>query len=218
MKKLFVLLIGISLNVSLFTVNAQKNEPFSTYTFSASSVNTLESTLINGSITVTGGTGSEAVVEMYVSGNSSKTRNWSDEEIKRHLEENYTIEIKVDNEKLLAVAKPKNGRKKGKEQFSFSFKITVPGQINTNLKTTNGSIQISDLTGSQNLRTVNGSLKVDHVSGKISGSTVNGSITVTDSKDDINLSTVNGGITAKDCDGKVVLNTVNGRIKRENAG
>ena len=216
--KLFVLLVSISLNASLITVSAQKNEPFSVHTFSASSINMVESSLINGSITVTGGGGSEAVVEMYVSGNSSKTSKWSNEEIKKYLDENYTIEVRVNNEKLVVVAKPKNGGKKSKEQFDISLKVKASVQVSTDLKTTNGSIQISNLSGSQKIKTVNGSLDVDHVLGKISGSTINGSITVTGSKDDINLSTVNGGITAKDCDGKVILNTVNGRVKRENAG
>ena len=156
---------------------------------------------------------------MYVSQNGSRIRRrqWSDEEIKEYLEENQTIEVKVDGEKLLVVAKPKTNLK-GSDRFSVSFKITVPIQMNSNLRTTNGSVKISNLSGSQSFSTVNGSLKVDNVSGKISGSTVNGSITVTNSNDDINLSTVNGSITAKDCDGKINLSTVNGRISRQRAG
>ena len=219
-KKIFVLFVLGSLNASLFTtyISAQKNEPFKTYTFPASSINMLESTMTNGNITVTGGAG-EVLVEMLVSGNSPRIRRkWSDEEIKQYLEENYTIEVKIDSEKLLATARLKNDGKKGKNYFSISFRIAVPRQMSTNLKTTNGSIQISNLSGSQKFQTVNGSLKVENISGKISGSTVNGSITVTNSKDDINLNTVNGSIAAKDCDGKIILNTVNGRVKRENAG
>jgi len=222
MKKLFVLLIIGSLHASLFTanVNAQRNEAFTTYTFSdfvMSSVNLVEANTLNSSLAVTGDAVSGAVVEMYVSRNGVRirSRNWSDEEIKQYLEENYTIEVRVDGEKLLVVAKPKTN---GAEHYNVSFKITVPRQMNTNLKTTNGSVQISNLAGSQKFSTVNGSLKVDNVSGKISGNTVNGSVTVTNSDDDITLSTVNGSITASDCDGKINLSTVNGRIRRERAG
>ena len=204
------------------SVSAQRNrnEAFATYTFSdlaISTINVVEANTLNSSLTLTGSAVSEAVVEMYVSHNSSRTRSrqWSDEEIKRYLEENHTIEVKVDGEKLLIVAKPKTN---GSERYSVSFKITVPKQMNSNLKTTNGSVRISNLSGSQKFSTVNGSLKIDNVSGKISGCTVNRSITVTNSNDDINLSTVNGSITAKDCEGKINLSTVNGRISRQRAG
>ena len=222
MKRIFVLFIIVSLNASPFVVNvnAQRNEAFATYTFSdllMSSVNLVEANTLNSSLTVTGDAVSEAVVEMYVSGNSPaiRRRQASNEEIKQYLEKNYTIEVRVADEKLLVVAKPKTN---GSESYSVSFKITVPRQMNSILKTTNGSVQISNLSGSQTFQTVNGSLKVDNVSGKISGSTVNGSVTVTNSNDDINLSTVNGSITAKDCDGKINLSTVNGKISRQRAG
>jgi len=218
MKKIFVLFIIGSLNASLFlvNVNAQRSEPFTTYTFALgmSSINAVEVNTVNSSLTVNGEAASEAVVEMFVSGNSSRIRRrtLSDEEIKQYLEENYTIEVKVEGEKLKVVARPKTN---GVERYSVSFKITVPRQVNTNLRTTNGSVQISNLSGSQNLQTVNGSLTVKDVSGKIVGRTVNGSITVTSSNDDIDMSTVNGSITARDCDGKVILNTVNGRVRRQ---
>jgi len=218
MKKLFVLFIIGSLFMT--DVNAQRNEAFTTYTFSdfvTSSVNMVEANTLNSSLTVTGDDVSGAVVEMYVSrsGIRIRSRNWSDEEIKQYLQENYTIEVRVEGEKLLVAAEPKTNRA---EHYNVSFKITVPRQMNTNLKTTNGSVQISNLAGSQKFSTVNGSLKVDNVSGKISGNTVNGSVTVTNSDDDITLSTVNGTITASDCDGKINLSTVNGRIRRERAG
>ena len=221
MKKLIVLFIIGSLNASLFmaNVNAQSDEAFTTYTFSdflISSVNVVEANTLNSSLTVVGDAVSEAVVEMYVSGNSPaiRRRQWSNEEIKKYLEKNYAIEVKVESEKLFVEAIPKTNN----NDFSVSFKITVPRQMNSNLKTTNGSLLISNLSGSQSFQAVNGSLKAENVSGKIFGSTTNGSITVTNSNNDINLSTVNGSITAKDCDGKINLSTVNGRINRQRAG
>ena len=218
MNRIFVLFISISLiaNVFVACVHARGNEPFTTYTFSdiaISSVNLVEVTTLNSSLTLTGSAESQAVVELYVSvnGNGSifRRRNWSNEEIKRYLEENYTIEVKVDSEKLLAVAKPKTN---GSQSLSISFKITVPSQMNSNLRTTNGRIQISNLSGSQNLQAVNGSLKVDNVSGKISGRTTNGSINVLDSNDEIDLRSTNGSITANNCNGIIELRTTNGRI------
>ena len=219
MNKLFVLIINILLitNVFTFRVLAQKNEPFTIYTFSddiMSSVNMVEVNTLNSSLTLNGDSNAGAVVEMFVSGNSSESRRrkWSEDEIKKYLEENHTIEVKVDGEKLLITVKQKN---KGADLFSISFKITVPKQMNTHLITVNGSITLDNLSGSQKFQTVNGSLTVNNISGTISGKTVNGSITVTNSKDDINLSTINGSITATNCDGKVNLSTVNGKVKRK---
>ena len=222
MKKLFVLFIISSLNTSLFLccMSAQSNEPFSSYTFSAlamSSINAVEASTLNGSLTVSGNANTEIVVEMYVSRNRTGflRRARTEKEIKQHLVENYTIEVKLVDEKLLVAAKQNDNKS---SQISISFKIIVPRQMNSNLETTNGSVQISNLTGSHKFETVNGSLKVENVSGKIYGSTTNGSITVTNSNDDINLSTVNGSITEIGCSGKINLTTVNGKVNGQSVG
>jgi len=213
MKRLFVFFISASLFTSC--IYAQRNELFTTtYTFSAfamSSVRMIEANTLNGSLTVTGNAGSEAVVEMYVSGNSLRSRRLtkSNVDIKQYLEENYTVEVKVSGEKLLVVAKPKT---ENIMNFSISFNITVPRQMNTNLEITNGSVQISNLSGSQKFQTVNGSLTVENVSGKIFGRTTNGNVTVTNSNDDIDIRTVNGSIISEDCNGKIILKTVNGKV------
>jgi len=219
MKNLFVLLMIGSLNIVLFSnhASAQKNEPFTTYTFSAlamSTVNTVEATTVNGDLKVIGDAVLQTAVEMFVSGNSPAIRNkkWSDAEIKQELDKTFDIEVKVVGEKILIAAKQKPNVKNA--SFNITFKITVPKQMNTDLETTNGSVQISNLTGSQKLKTVNGSLKIENTSGKITGNTVNGSITVTNSNDDINLSTVNGSISETGCSGNINLKTVNGKVNR----
>jgi len=201
-------------------MSAQSNEPFSSYTFSAlamSSINAVEASTLNGSLTVSGNANTEIVVEMYVSRNRTGflRRARTEKEIKQHLVENYTIEVKLVDEKLLVAAKQNDNKS---SQISISFKIIVPRQMNSNLETTNGSVQISNLTGSHKFATVNGSLKVENVSGKIYGSTTNGSITVTNSNDDINLSTVNGSITEIGCSGKINLTTVNGKVNGQSVG
>ena len=130
MKK--VLLFSILLCANLLILSAQ--EPVITRSFRASSINAVEATTSGGSITVIGNAGSEAVVEVYASRN-----NWSAEKIQQTLDENYTIEVKVQNGKLIAEAKPKiknlNWNRNG---LSISFKISVPRQMNSNLQTSRG--------------------------------------------------------------------------------
>ena len=217
MKKL-LLFSSVFISATLLACG-QNNEPFKTFTFASavtSSVKTVEANTTNGRITLNGDDGSVAVVEMYVSPNRSGIfqRNWSNEDIIQTLEEDYTIEIKVEGDKLIAFAKPKNSR--SQQKLSISFKISVPKQVNSNLQTSNASIQISNLEGSHEFRTSNGSVTVENVAGMIAGTSSNGSITVTNCNDVIDLKSSNGRITTKDCNGKIVLKTSNGSLNLTN--
>ncbi|MCL1934356.1 MAG: DUF4097 domain-containing protein [Candidatus Azobacteroides sp.] len=214
MKKLFVLFACILLCATFFTVHADEEEksPFLTRTFPTSSIKEVESATAGGSLTLTGNTGSEAIIEMYISRD-----NWSTEKIKQVLDENYTVDIRVENGKLYAVAKQKrNAMNWNSQGLSISFNISVPKQVNSNLQTSGGSIRISNVSGLQNLQTSGGSLTVENVSGNTAGMTSGGSITVTESKDNINLQTSGGSITAKDCSGKIDLKTSGGSISLSN--
>ena len=218
MKKLFLsILISACLHVS-----AQSSEPFSTWNFganAASSIKEVEVNTVNGNITVTGSNGPETTVEMYVSDNNrgirrQKREAMSNEEIKQELERNFTIEVKVDGEQLLVVARPNSNS--GPQRLSISFKITTPQPINSSLRAVNGGISINNLLGSHNIQTVNGSLKADSISGNVFGSTTNGSINVTNSKGKITLTTVNGSVNISDVTGVISTSTVNGRVKETN--
>lgn len=214
MKKVFALFISILLGANLFSARANdlEKDSFMTRSFPASTVKTIEAATSGGSLTVSGTASSEAVVEVYVS-----RSGWSDDKIKQALEENYTIDIKVEGGKLYAVAKQKKSISNWNQQgLSISFKIIVPRQVDSNLQTSGGSIRINDLSGSQDFKTSGGSLSVDNASGNITGKTSGGSITVTNSKDNIDLKTSGGSITAQDCSGKIDLKTSGGSIKLSN--
>jgi len=216
MKKQVVLFVSILLCIS--SCASSKNQentgsaPYMTQAFPASSIKEVEATTSGGSLTLTGDAGSKATVEMYVSHD-----NWSADKIKQVLDKNYTIDIKVVSGKLYATAKPKTDFSNWNNQgLSISFKISVPKQVNSDLKTSGGSIQIGNLSGSQTFRTSGGSLSIDNVSGKIDGATSGGSISVTNSKDDIDLKTSGGSITAKNCNGTIKLATSGGSLDLSN--
>ena len=213
MKKLFVLFVCASLSAGFFTAYAQKQgkEPFMTRSFPASSITEVEAATSGGSLTLTGEAGSQAVVEVYVSRDS-----WSNEKIKQTLDENYTIDVKVTNGKLYVAAKQKKNIANWQQGLSISFKITVPKQVNSDLKTSGGSIRLSNLSGSQNFKTSGGSLGIENVSGNIVGATSGGSINVSGSKDNIDLRTSGGSMTAKDCSGTINLSTSGGSINLNN--
>jgi len=211
MKKLFVVCISVFLNATLFANNLQK-DPFITRTFPAASIKSVEVTTSGGSITVAGDATKDAIVEVYVSRDK-----WSNEKIKETLEENYTLDIKVESGKLLVSAKSKkNISNWNLDGLNISFKIIVPKQVSSNLQTSGGSIHISKLTGAQDIKTSGGSLTIEDVSGNIKGKTSGGSINVSNANDNIELSTSGGSITAKDCNGKVSLKTSGGSLHLNN--
>ena len=216
MKKLFFISVSALLSAVLFTapVSAQRNEPFTTHNFGAlvmSSINVVETSMINGSITLSGIDGSEAIVEMYVSGNNPSSRQWSDEQIRQELEASYTIEVKLEGEKLLIEARPKGNNRE--QRLNVSFVVKAPKRVTGNLQTTNGSIAVSNLSGAQNIRSTNGSLNIEDVSGKISGRTTNGSINLSNSSNETEITSTNGNISAKDCKGKITMRTTNGGVR-----
>ena len=196
MKKLSLLLVRVFVYALLFInhANGQQRDPVITRSFNASSIEVVEVITSNSSITMNGDAGSQAVVEVYASRN-----NWTALRVKQVLEENYTIEIKVERGKLYVEVKTKGGTFNWDRQgLNISLRLSVPNRVNTNLSTSNGSV------------------KIDHVSGKILGRTSNGSITVTNTNDDIDLKTSNGSITVKDCYGKTVMQTSNGSVNLSN--
>ena len=214
MKKSSLLLVSVFVYALLFTnhANGQQRDPVLTRSFNASSIEVVEVITSNSSITMNGDAGSQAVVEVYASRN-----NWTASRVKQVLEENYTIEIKVERGKLYVEVKTKGGTfNRDRQGLNISLRLSVPNRVNTNLSTSNASIQIGSLSGFHDIKTSNGSVKIDHVSGKILGRTSNGSITVTNANDDIDLKTSNGSITVKDCYGKTVMQTSNGSVNLSN--
>jgi DUF4097 and DUF4098 domain-containing protein YvlB len=176
-----------------------------TRTFPASSITAVEANTVGGNITVNGNAGTDAIVEVYFTSNN----DWSEEKIKKTIEECYTFDIHVKGGKLYAVAKTKS---ENIETGSVSFIITVPAKVKSDLQSVSGNICVSNLSGSHNFKTVGGSLIVENVLGKIKGNTVGGNINVTNTKgNNIVLNTVSGNITAKDCS-NVYLTTVDGDI------
>ena len=213
------LLAGLFL---LMSTSLFAEEPFSVQTFSpavTSTINTVEVTTSNGRIILSGNAMSRAVVEMFVTQNNvvglSRMRR-SNEDIQQILNEEYIIDIRVEKGTLYASARLKNPTQTGRQKLNISFRVTVPEHVNSELRTTNAGVSLSNLSGVHNFRTTNGSLTVDNVSGRVIGKTTNGSVTVTNSGDEINITTTNGSMTARNLLGAITLKTTNGSININN--
>jgi len=83
--------------------------------------------------------------------------------------------------------------------------------------TSNGDINITNITGNSNLSSSNGKLIVINNTGNAEGKTSNGDINIDNNKGDISFKTSNGNITAFKINGSVNLKTSNSSILLTNA-
>jgi hypothetical protein len=223
MKKYLILFVVAA--VGLAAKAQDSKTPYLTKALNPGIKNVYVSTS-GGSIHVSGESGQEPRVEVYITGNNGLTP--SKEEIEKRLREDYTLDITVNGSEVKAVAKNKHeGNWDWRRSLSIGFKVYVPQNASTNLETSGGSIHLTTLSGDEKFETSGGSLNLDHLTGKIHGRTSGGSIHVSDSKDDIDLETSGGSVHANNCTGTIRLETsggslslddLNGKINAETSG
>ncbi len=167
-----------------------------------------------GGIVVSGAPVNEARIEVYVRSNNHD--EFSKEEMKKRIEEDYDLDVTASSGKLTATAKPKLSNLNSKKALTISFSIYVPKNASTDLSTSGGNIDLNNLTGTQEFRTSGGSLTLDELSGKLDGKTSGGNISLSNIiSDDVALTTSGGRITAENCNGKLELFTSGGNIEME---
>lgn len=210
-KSLFLL----ALSFSVLVLNAQKSdkEPYMTKSLATESIKNVQVETSGGSISVFGGNNSDARIEVFVQQNNYKGKELTKDEIRQRLDEDYDLNISVANNKVKAIAKPKDRRMDWKKALNISFKVYTSQNVSTELSTSGGSIHLKNISGTQDFATSGGSLHVDNLSGKVKGRTSGGSIDLVNSKDEIDLSTSGGSIVADHCTGNLKLATSGGSLK-----
>ncbi|MEP6595424.1 MAG: hypothetical protein ABJA71_05735, partial [Ginsengibacter sp.] len=182
-KSLFIALIAIQ----AFCVNAQNKqdkEPFLTKSFSNGSFKNVMVATTGGNISVTGDSKGDSRVEVYVRQNNYKGNDLSKDEIQKKIDEDYNVNISVDDGKLTATAKSKNHNMNWKKALNISFKVFTPVNVSTDLQTSGGNIELNNVSGKQRFNTSGGNLHIDNVSEDIRGRTSGGNIHLTNSKDE----------------------------------
>ena len=200
-----------------FIASAQNNnqEPYLNKPFANADIKHVNVKTSGGSIAITGGSATEAHVEVYVNPNNSNGETISKEEIAQRMKD-YDLDVSISGTELEVSAKAKNGNFNWKKSLSISFKIYVPKTVSSNATTSGGSINLKNLSGDQNFTTSGGSLRLDQLTGNIKGHTSGGSINVSNSKNNIDLSTSGGAIKAENCDGTISLKTSGGSLDLNN--
>jgi hypothetical protein len=180
-----------------------------------------------GSLTLKGTNGNEVIVKVFIRKNGSVVEDQG--EIDEALE-NLTINVKQQGNRIIATAEKENSFWKW-DSYRVSFEVITPREINSNLKTSGGSIKVSGVTGMQQVKTSGGSLVFDQVDGELDGKTsggsirVNafngimdiktsgGSISINNARGDMNAYTSGGSIKADYIDGSLVAKTSGGSIR-----
>ena len=196
---------------------AQDNDktPYLTKSLSGDAISNVTVSTSAGGIMVSGANGQSPRVEDYIHG-SNNHEQLSKEEIQKRLDEDYDLNIAVDGHELKATVKTKHDHMDWKRGLNISFKIYVPENVSTNLRTSGGGIQLDNLKGKEDFSTSGGGLMINSLSGNIHGRTSGGGIQVANSNDDIDLQTSGGGIQAKNCKGNIKLVTSGGGIQFKN--
>ena len=209
MKKMLTLFIALT--VWTASLAQESSSPYMTKSLSNETVNDVYARTSGGGILVSGVSVSETRVEVYITGNNNRS-TLSKEEIKEKLED-YNLTVSVAGHKVTAVAEPKHSNMNWKQGLNISFKIYVPQNVSTDLSTSGGGIDLSNLSGTHNFSTSGGGLELRKLTGTVRGKTSGGGITLADSGGDIALSTSGGGIDVNDCSGQIRLNTSGGSIE-----
>jgi len=95
------------------------------------------------------------------------------------------------------------------------FIVTVPGKYNLDLKTSGGSISVSEIQGEVKAKTSGGSLTFDYIKGPVWGRTSGGSIQLEKCSGDVDVHTSGGSIRIGAVEGDVKADTSGGSVHVE---
>ncbi len=190
--------------------SVDENDPFLIKKFKLSGAGNLIVKTSGGAITVVGQQGNDVKVEMYVK--KGKGGFFSiGSSIEKALED-YTITIEQDGNTIRAIAEAHNDGGWFTEKPSISFKVYIPHHVSSDLKTSGGSIQVSDLDGEQKIRTSGGSIKCSAIRGNTEAKTSGGSIRIESYEGKLDATTSGGSIQVKKGSGKLRVHTSGGSI------
>jgi DUF4097 and DUF4098 domain-containing protein YvlB len=188
-----------------------------TYSFELDEGGRLSVSNVNGSITVTGGSGNSVEVIAIKKGDNQDIVDG--------------IEIQVsatDDSIVIETELPDSGKwyNRGDNNGQVTYQIIVPASTNLDsIETVNGELDISGVSGDVVAESVNGSLDLSDLSGDVTMETVNGSVEASfrslGGEQSVKAATVNGRITLripKDADVDISADTLNGSINASDFG
>ena len=179
---------------------------------------TLDIATTNGRIEVVAGSGSTVEVKA-VKVAKAATREGAAELLKKlQIKEEVTADlVKLRAERAGGNGPSLHGWGTSAE---IRYTVTVPAGTKVILNTTNGEIEVSNVTAAAHMETVNGEIHARGLGGDVKASTVNGGVDISLAAvtGDVNVETTNGGVTVRlPADAKALLlgRTTNGGLNVE---
>ena len=206
---LFLLLIGGP--VSAF----QDNEtPYRSQNFTVNAPGDLEVTTSGSAISVSGNSGNAVVIDMFVKykGKAVESPNSEVEEML----ENYELDFSQNGNKISVSAKQKgNWGWNSNNKINLSFHISVPHQMSTSVKSSGGSISMSDISGKHEVNTSGGSVKIYRSEGELITKSSGGSFRLEEFKGDASIQTSGGSIKINQMIGDLSISSAGGSVVLE---
>lgn len=187
------------------------------YSFPLNDGGRLSVSNVNGSVTVTGGSGDTVEIVAIKKADSQKTLDKIEIEI-THSENSIVIETHLPDSD--------HWYNFGGDGGQVTYEIVVPEATNLDsVETVNGGVEISGVSGDVEAESVNGDLDLSDLVADASFSTVNGDIEASfarlEGQQKVKAETVNGGITfrvPKNADVDISADTLNGGINARDFG
>lgn len=204
-------------------------DPYLSKQFTLKGSGNLKVETSGASVAVTGASGSQVIVDMYVKLNGREIE-LEDAEVERELD-NYNLDISQSGNNISVLVKKKNNS--GRSKLSLSFKVQVPTEMSSKFQSSGGSISVDGLNGEQEIATsggsiqvlnsrgyVNthssgGSLRVENFDGNVDVQSSGGSVKVNKLTGDLNVSTSGGSVNLEEISGSISANTSGGSIRAQ---
>ncbi|GAB3220297.1 DUF4097 family beta strand repeat protein [Algoriphagus aestuariicola] len=223
--KISLVLVSLSLLVTQLQVSAAeyRADPYLTKQFTLSGSGQLEVETSGSSVSVTGGSNKEVVVDMFVKLNGREISS-EDPAVEKELE-NYDLNISQSGNTISLIVKRKMNS--GRSKLNLSFKIKAPKEMSSKFQSSGGSIAIDGLNGTQEVATSGGSIQVLNSSGMVDTRSSGGSFRLENFEGDVEVQTSGGSIKVNgltgdirvgSSGGSVNLEEINGRIDVNTSG
>jgi DUF4097 and DUF4098 domain-containing protein YvlB len=206
---------------------SEKQEPYLSKIFEISDGARLTVTTINGNVEVVHNPNIDHVlVELYVRRGFAL---WSGN---RNLDNYRILMIQRGNVITASVERrSSSGTVRSGDDMSFVYLVQAPRNISTDLRTLNGNILLSDISGEHliqnsvgnvivrnssglfNIYSSGGSIELENIEGQVNGKTVVGGIFVNQSSGEMRFRSTTGSVQVDDYAGTFIASTVNGSIR-----
>ncbi|MDQ3290844.1 MAG: DUF4097 domain-containing protein [Bacteroidota bacterium] len=209
MKKISTSIFVMLLVIAGLTSLADDKKPYQVKQFTINGAGNLQAKTSGGSIKVTGGSGNQVKVMVFVTPSNWKRRNEapSPEALAK-----YTIDVRQEGNTIYAIAERKERSWNNENGLSIGFEIQVPQQMACNLRTSGGSINLESVTGEQKVATSGGSLNFRNIKGDMDANTSGGSIDLANYQGNLDAQTSGGSINVNDASGSLKVHTSGGSI------